>query len=153
MLTEYDDRYDYDEERWQSIGSVKGTLIYVGHTSRIFMKKKLSVSSQPEKLVRVKQEDIVFTEKMQEELRLLKNRKVDLTDPDAPEIIWKNPVVGKFYRPLKQQITLRIDMPVLEWFKKNAKQYQTLINTACIEYMMRHQKPVKTQPKSKRASS
>lgn len=75
MLTEYDDRYDYDEERWQSIGSVKGTLIYVGHTSRIFMKKKLSVSSQPEKLVRVKQEDIVFTEKMQEELRLLKIAK------------------------------------------------------------------------------
>ena len=65
----------------------------------------------------------------------------------------ENSVRGKFYRPRKQQVTIRIDMPVLEWFKQNAKQYQTLINMACIEYMERHRKlnKPKQQRKSKRA--
>lgn len=77
---------------------------------------------------------------MRKELRALKHRKVDLTDPDAPEIIWKNPVVGKFYRPRKKQVTMRFDAAVLDWFKSAAPHYQTLMNIACREYMMRHQK-------------
>ena len=104
------------------------------------MTKKLSELSRPGKPIRKKQDDIVFTEKMREELRALKNTEPDMTDPDAPEIIWKNPIVGKFYRPRKKQVTIRIDLHVLEWFKQTADQYQTLINDACKEYMMRHQK-------------
>jgi len=116
------------------------------------MTKKSSVLSQPERLVRIRQEDIIITDEMRAELRALKNRKPDLTDPEHLEMTdWSNAVRGKFYRPRKQQVTLRIDMPVLEWFKKNSKRYQTLINQACIEYMARHQKPQKLQSKSKRA--
>ena len=37
---------------------------------------------------------------------------------DIPEITdWSGAEIGKFYRPVKQQVTLRIDADVLEWFK------------------------------------
>jgi uncharacterized protein (DUF4415 family) len=37
--------------------------------------------------------------------------------------------VGRFYRPLKQQISLRVDADVLAWFRSHAKKYQTYMNT------------------------
>lgn len=106
--------------------------------------KKFSELSRPEKLVRVRQEDIILTDEMRAELAALKYRKVDLTDPDNPEITdWSKAVRGKFYRPRKQQVTIRLDMHVLAWFKQAADQYQTLINEACKEYMMHHMKTKK----------
>lgn len=89
----------------------------------------------------MKQKDIILTEAMREELRILKHRPVNLNDPDAPEIVsWKNAVIGKFYRPIKRQVTIRFDSDILDWFKRNASHYQTLMNVACRKYMMRHQK-------------
>lgn len=89
----------------------------------------------------MKQGDIMLTEKMMKEFKALKKRKIDLSDEDAPEITnWETGVVGKFYRPVKKQITVRIDADVLEWFRLTAKKYQTLINIACREYMAHHQK-------------
>jgi len=105
------------------------------------MAKKSSASSRQEPRHRMKSENIILTEKMIGELKLLKNRKINLTDKSSPEITnWENAIVGKFYRPVKKQITVRIDADVLEWFRLNAKKYQTLINTACREYMVHHQK-------------
>lgn len=105
------------------------------------MQKKLSASSQQEKLVRLRREDIPFTEAMRKELAALKYRKVDLSDPDAPEITnWDSVVRGKFYRLRKKQVTIRFDMDVLEWFQRTSSKYQTLMNLACREYMMTHQK-------------
>ena len=76
---------------------------------------------------------------MRAELHALKDHKPDLTDPENPEITdWSNAVRGKFYRPLKKQVTVRFDMDVLEWFKNTGPKYQTLMNLACREYMMRH---------------
>jgi uncharacterized protein (DUF4415 family) len=57
---------------------------------------------------------------------------IDLSD--MPEVTdWTNWTRGKFYRPVKKQVTVRLDADVLEWFK--AKQggkrgYQTAINAA-----------------------
>jgi uncharacterized protein (DUF4415 family) len=42
-------------------------------------------------------------------------------------------VRGKFYRPVKKQVTLRLDADVLDWFKAQqggARGYQTAINAA-----------------------
>ena len=42
----------------------------------------------------------------------------DIDTSDIPEIAdWSGAVFGKFYRPAKQQVTLRIDADVLAWFK------------------------------------
>jgi uncharacterized protein (DUF4415 family) len=105
------------------------------------MVKKKSALFQQEQLHREKLSDTMLTDKMMKELKALKHRKIDLSDEDAPEITdWQKSVVGKFYRPIKKQVTIRIDMDVLEWFRHSSKKYQTLINTACREYMMHHGK-------------
>lgn len=81
---------------------------------------------------------------MQKELASLKCRKINLADKNAPEITkWDQAKVGKFYRPLKEQITIRIDSDVLDWFKHAANKYQTLINQACREFMLLHNKSFK----------
>lgn len=108
------------------------------------MTRKSSASSRQEPRRRVKQGNIMLTEKMMHELKALKHRKIDLSDEDAPEITnWEKAVVGKFYRPIKKQITVRIDADVLDWFRHAAKKYQTLINLACREYMLHHKKSYK----------
>lgn len=58
----------------------------------------------------------------------------DIDFSDIPEKLdWSNAVRGKFYRPVKQQLTLRLDADVVHWFKTHAKGergYQTKINAA-----------------------
>ena len=58
----------------------------------------------------------------------------DIDFSDIPEITdFSNFRRGKFYRPVKQQVTLRLDADLVHWFKaKNggARGYQTQINAA-----------------------
>jgi uncharacterized protein (DUF4415 family) len=57
----------------------------------------------------------------------MKNAEIDLTDiPQSAN--WDKAVVGKFYRPIKKSLTIRIDADVLAWLKKQGKGYQTRIN-------------------------
>lgn len=87
----------------------------------------------------MKKIDIILSEKIAKEVSALKNRKINLSDKDAPEISdWEHAVVGKFYRPIKKQITIRVDADVLDWFKHSATKYQSLMNKACREYMEHH---------------
>lgn len=41
---------------------------------------------------------------------------------------WDDAVVGKFYRPIKKQVTMRLDADVIEWLKQKGKGYQTRAN-------------------------
>ena len=58
---------------------------------------------------------------------------------DAPEILdWSGAKRGLFYRPVKQQLTLRLDADVVAWFKSHTTStegYQTRINRALREYV------------------
>jgi len=50
---------------------------------------------------------------------------------DAPELsdeVWSNGVRGRFYRPVKQQITARVDADVLDWLKSQGRGYQSRLN-------------------------
>ena len=50
---------------------------------------------------------------------------------DIPnDIIFNSSERGRFYRPVKHSITLRLDADLIEWFKKNHPKYQTAINAA-----------------------
>ena len=54
---------------------------------------------------------------------------VDLTDlPATSAKDWKGASRGQFYRPLKQQLTVRIDADVLFWLKAQGKGYQSRLN-------------------------
>ncbi len=55
---------------------------------------------------------------------------------------WSQAKRGLFYRPIKKQITLRLDADLLEWFKNHHAQdegYQTSINRALREYVTQQQ--------------
>lgn len=54
---------------------------------------------------------------------------IDFSDlPATTEQDWQGAVRGKFYRPIKQQLTVRIDADVLEWLKSDGKGYQGRLN-------------------------
>jgi uncharacterized protein (DUF4415 family) len=57
------------------------------------------------------------------------DREIDLSD--IPEIrqFPSDAVIGKFYRPKKQSVTLRLDADVLAWLKSSGEGYQTRVNT------------------------
>lgn len=55
--------------------------------------------------------------------------EIDLSDaPEMTDEQWKNAERGHFYRPVKRQITARVDADVLEWLKAQGKGYQSRIN-------------------------
>jgi len=62
-----------------------------------------------------------------ENLRRMKDEEIDFTDiPETAD--WSKAVVGKFYRPIKKSLTIRIDADVLAWLRAQGKGYQTRIN-------------------------
>jgi uncharacterized protein (DUF4415 family) len=58
---------------------------------------------------------------------------------DAPALLdWSGAKRGLFYRPVKQQLTLRLDADVVAWFRRHTTSnegYQTRINRALREYV------------------
>ncbi|MDD9979862.1 MAG: BrnA antitoxin family protein [Gammaproteobacteria bacterium] len=73
-------------------------------------------------------------------LAALPDRRIDTSD--IPEVLdWSDARRGVFYRPVKKQITLRLDADVVTWFKSRApggRGYQTEINRALREYVREH---------------
>ncbi len=62
-------------------------------------------------------------------LQALPDEAIDYSDiPATTPEQWQQAQVGQFYRPIKQQLTLRIDSDVVAWFKAQGKGYQTRIN-------------------------
>ena len=60
----------------------------------------------------------------------------DIDFSDIPEILdWTGALRGKFQRPVKRDVTLRLDADVLEWFKSRHHSYQSAINTALRQYI------------------
>jgi len=62
--------------------------------------------------------------------------QLDLSD--IPEITdWSNAVRhGQFYRPVKQQTSVRLDADVLAWLKAQGKGYQTRMNKILRDAML-----------------
>lgn len=69
-------------------------------------------------------------------LAALPDEKIDTSD--VPEILdWSGAKRGLLYRPVKQQITLRLDADVVAWFRATApdgRGYQTEINRVLREH-------------------
>jgi len=66
------------------------------------------------------------------------NRVIDTSDiPELPEEAWKNAVRGRFYRPVKKAVSLRLDADVIAWLKKDGEGYQTRANRMLRELMLK----------------
>jgi uncharacterized protein (DUF4415 family) len=62
-------------------------------------------------------------------LAALPDSEIDTSDiPELTAEQWKNGIRGPFYRPVKRQITARVDADVLEWLKSHGRGYQSRIN-------------------------
>ena len=71
-----------------------------------------------------------------EALAVLPDKEIDTSD--IPEILdWSGARRGLLYRPVKRQITLRLDADVVAWFRANApngRGYQTEMNRVLREH-------------------
>lgn len=57
----------------------------------------------------------------------LRDEQIDTSD--IPEVTdWSRALVGKFYRPIKKRVTIRLDADVVAWLKAKGPRYQTRIN-------------------------
>src|SRR5438093_4731735 len=108
--------------------------------------KKWAASSVPARRPRTKGEPMKkgssdrLTPAQQAELEALAALPDDKIDTrDIPEVRdWSGAPRGLFFRPIKQQLTLRIDADVIAWFKRytpHGEGYQTRINRALREYV------------------
>lgn len=73
-----------------------------------------------------------LTEAQKAELMALAARSEDAIDysdiPPLPDDAFKAAIRGRFYRPVKQQITARVDADVVDWLKSYGKGYQSRLN-------------------------
>ena len=83
-----------------------------------------------------------LTKEQKEELQALaalSDEQIDASD--IPEILdWSGAERGLLYRPVKRQITLRLDADVVAWFKANApggRGYQTEMNRVLRKHAQR----------------
>jgi uncharacterized protein (DUF4415 family) len=73
------------------------------------------------------------------DLQALPDEKIDVADI-PPLDDWDEAVVGKFYRPIKQTVTIRLDADVLAWLKQGGRGYQTRVNAILRQVMKRSRK-------------
>jgi uncharacterized protein (DUF4415 family) len=63
------------------------------------------------------------------ELAAMPDETIDTSDiPELSEEAWASGTRGRFYRPVKQQITARVDADVLDWLKSQGRGYQGRLN-------------------------
>ena len=62
---------------------------------------------------------------------------IDFSDiPPLNESFWKNAVRNPYYRPVKQQLTVRLDADVIAWLRQQGRGYQTRLNQVLRKVML-----------------
>ena len=71
-----------------------------------------------------------LTRVQKQEMRTLRaKRDEDIDFSDAPLTLdWSKAEIGKFYRPQKRPVTMRLDADVIDWLKSTGRGYQTKAN-------------------------
>lgn len=70
-------------------------------------------------------------------LAAMPDDQIDTSDiPELPPSAWKDAARGKFYRPIKQAVSMRLDADVVAWLKKRGKGYQTRANSILRQRML-----------------
>jgi uncharacterized protein (DUF4415 family) len=84
------------------------------------------------KIVRKSLADIKMTPARRRKLARLSERpdsEIDFSDiPELTEDFWRNAKPSPFYRPVKKQVTVRLDSDVIAWLRKKGAGYQTRMN-------------------------
>ena len=67
------------------------------------------------------------------------NADADIDFADIPELtedFWKNAAHNPYYRPAKQQLTVRLDADVVAWLRQQGNGYQTRLNQVLRDVMV-----------------
>lgn len=99
------------------------------------------VSDKPKIVMYRREQGDPLTEKQRANIKELLSRskiKIDTSDiPELPASAWKDAVRGRFYRPVKKAVSLRLDADVIAWLKKGGRGYQTRANRVLRERMLK----------------
>ncbi|MBR8835606.1 MAG: BrnA antitoxin family protein [Stigonema ocellatum SAG 48.90 = DSM 106950] len=82
---------------------------------------------------------MTISDKRLKELENIPDSAIDTSDiPELDNNFWEN---AQMVKPItKKAISIRIDDDILDWFKSQGKNYQTLINTVLRSYVNHQQK-------------
>ena len=59
----------------------------------------------------------------------IKDEEINTSDiPLLTNDFFKNAIVNPYYKPVKKQLTVRLDAVLIEWLKGQGKGYQTRLN-------------------------
>jgi uncharacterized protein (DUF4415 family)/uncharacterized DUF497 family protein len=136
----YADRVIDGEKRWHTLGLVGIEFCWPFAQLRSKMAKKKFASSPREK--RLPASEIFtrpLTDRQRRELQGLRDMpdsKIDLSDAPSVEPLPSEVQVGRFYRPIKQLVSIRLDADVLAWFRSRGKKYQTYMNNEVLRREM-----------------
>ena len=85
-----------------------------------------------------------------EALEAMPDDQIDYSDiPEMTDIDWSKAKRGRFYKPDWQDITLRLDQNVVDWFEEQAgtpEKAHEAINQALVEHLRRVRFPNQGQP-------
>lgn len=130
-ITKRDIAFD-DEERWITTGAIgPGAILVVVHTYREEEERKLRASSRLVLLDHKKGEPMrKLTKQQKRDIRAIAaKRDEDINYSDIPPVLdWSGAEIGKFYRPGKKPVTIRLDSDVIAWLKSDGRGYQTRAN-------------------------
>jgi uncharacterized protein (DUF4415 family) len=88
-----------------------------------------------------------------EKLSRRPDHQIDTSDiPELTEKFWQNAVRNPFYRPVKQQLTLRLDADIIAWLRRQGRGYQTRANALLREAMLGDLNP-KRRTRNERSQS
>jgi uncharacterized protein (DUF4415 family) len=91
------------------------------------------------KLVVKRQGSEPLTEAQRRKIRELAESTAPIDYSDIPPLddeFWKRAVRNPFYRPVKTQLTVRLDSDILAWLKSQGRGYQTKINAILRRVML-----------------
>lgn len=94
-----------------------------------------------------------LTREQRRDIRTIAAKKdEDIDFSDAPPVLdWSKAEIGKFYRPRKQPVTMRLDSDVIEWLKADGPGYQTKANWLLRSAMIEIKRSGKSRSKKKTA--
>lgn len=71
----------------------------------------------------------------------------DIDFSDVPPVVdWSGAEIGKFYRPEKKPVTMRLDVDVIDWLKSDGAGYQTRANQLLRHAMTHIRESAKRKP-------
>ena len=115
-VTFEDDRFDYREQRFVTLGSLAGRVVVIAHSPRDQGTRILSMSVNKKSII----SDLRRIDRM-------KDAEIDYSDiPALDKSFLKKAAIT--WRPVKKQLTIWLDADVLERIRGDGKGYQTRIN-------------------------